>query len=60
MDLGFRGEVVDFYHRCRRGYPRAVIDSLADTFGLCGDDVAVDVGCGTGQLTMPLAARVRA
>jgi ubiquinone/menaquinone biosynthesis C-methylase UbiE len=60
MDLGFRGEVADFYHRYRRGYPRAVIDALVDAFGLGPDDVAVDLGCGTGQLTVPLAARVRA
>lgn len=60
MDLGFRGEVVDFYHRYRRGYPPAVIDSLVDTFGLGADDVVVDLGCGTGQLTVPLAAMVRA
>lgn len=60
MDLGFRGEVTDFYHRYRRGYPAAVLDRLVDAFALTRDDVALDVGCGTGQLTLPLAERVRA
>ena len=59
MDLGFRGEVVDFYHRFRRGYPREVIDSLVDAFGLTTDDVVVDLGCGTGLLALPIAGRVR-
>lgn len=60
MDLGFGGEVADFYHQYRRGYPPAVFDTLADLFGLTGDDIVIDLGCGTGQLTIPLAARVRA
>ncbi|MDP9848768.1 class I SAM-dependent methyltransferase [Streptosporangium lutulentum] len=60
MDLGFRGEIADFYHRYRRGYPEAVIDTLVDAFGLTKDDVVVDLGCGTGQLTLPIAGRVRA
>jgi ubiquinone/menaquinone biosynthesis C-methylase UbiE len=60
VDLGFRGEVVDFYHRYRRGYPHAVIDLLVAAFGLSTDDVVVDLGCGTGQLTVPVAERVRA
>jgi SAM-dependent methyltransferase len=60
VDLGFRGEVADFYHTYRRGYPPAVIDVLADTFRLTGDDLVVDLGCGTGQLALPLARRVRA
>jgi SAM-dependent methyltransferase len=60
MDPGFRGEVADFYHKYRRGYPPAVIAAVADAFQLTGDDVVVDVGCGTGQLTLPVAARVRA
>ncbi|HEX3789180.1 MAG TPA: class I SAM-dependent methyltransferase [Pseudonocardiaceae bacterium] len=60
MDLGFRGEVVDFYHRYRRGYPPAVVDALVDRFALTTQDTVVDLGCGTGQLTLPLAARVRA
>ncbi|MEV4311551.1 class I SAM-dependent methyltransferase [Actinocrispum sp. NPDC049592] len=59
MDLGFRGEVADFYHQFRRGYPSAVIDSLVGSFGLTSDDVVVDLGCGTGQLALPIADRVR-
>jgi SAM-dependent methyltransferase len=60
MELGFRGEVADFYHRYRHGYPVAALDALACAFGLTGQDVVVDLGCGTGQLALPLAARVRA
>lgn len=60
MDLGFRGEVADFYHKYRRGYPPAVIDALVDTFGLTSYDIVVDLGCGTGQLALPIARRVRA
>jgi SAM-dependent methyltransferase len=60
MDLGFRGEVADLYHRYRHGYPGAVLDALRSAFDLTGQDVVVDLGCGTGQLTLPMAARVRA
>ncbi|MEJ2858396.1 MULTISPECIES: class I SAM-dependent methyltransferase [unclassified Saccharothrix] len=60
MDLGFRGDVVEFYQRYRRGYPDAAVDVVVAEFGLGRDDVVVDVGCGTGQLTVPFARRVRA
>src|SRR5262245_9487682 len=60
MLLGFGGEVADFYQRYRRGYPPAVFDALVNAFALTVDDVVLDLGCGTGQLTLPLAARVRA
>jgi len=60
MSLGFGGEIPDLYHQYRRGYPRAVIDEVAGAFGLTGDDVVVDLGCGTGQLALPMAGRVRA
>jgi ubiquinone/menaquinone biosynthesis C-methylase UbiE len=59
VDLGFRGEVADFYHRYRRGYPAAVIETLAKAFTLTRDDIVLDLGCGTGQLTLPIAGRVR-
>ncbi|MGW4464580.1 class I SAM-dependent methyltransferase [Micromonospora sp. NPDC004704] len=60
QELGFRGDVVDYYHRYRRGYPAAVIDALVAAFALTRDDTVVDLGCGTGQLATPIAHRVRA
>jgi trans-aconitate methyltransferase len=59
-DLGFRGEIADLYHRYRHGYPEPAIAAIARIFGLTDRDVTVDLGCGTGQLTLPMAARVRA
>lgn len=59
-DLGFGGEVAGSYHWYRRGYPPAVIDTLIGVFALTGDDVVIDLGCGTGQLTLPIAGQVRA
>jgi trans-aconitate methyltransferase len=59
-DLGFGGEVAEFYHQYRRGYPPAVIDTLTSVFGLTSDDIVIDLGCGTGQLTLPIARRVQA
>lgn len=60
MDLGFGGEVAEFYHRYRHGYPEPVIDVLVDAFGLNTQDLVIDLGCGTGQLALPVARRVRA
>ena len=57
--LGFGGEVARLYARYRRGYPPAVIDAIVDAIGLSRDDTVIDLGCGTGQLAVPLAARVR-
>jgi SAM-dependent methyltransferase len=60
MGLGFGGEVSYFYQRYRRGYPATVLDSVISAFDLSDDDLVLDLGCGTGQLSLPLADRVDA
>jgi SAM-dependent methyltransferase len=60
MTVGFRGDVAEYYAQYRRGYPPQTIDALQGLFGLTEDDVLLDVGCGTGQLAVPFAERVRA
>jgi SAM-dependent methyltransferase len=46
-----------YYARYRRGYPDAVIGLIVRRFGLDGTTPVLDLGCGTGQLAIPLAAR---
>jgi trans-aconitate methyltransferase len=54
MNLGFHGDTVDYYQRYRRGYPPEAITAIATTFSLSHNDIAIDLGCGTGQITRPL------
>jgi ubiquinone/menaquinone biosynthesis C-methylase UbiE len=56
----FGGEAAGYYQRYRHGYPSAVTDALVGAFKLTGQDVVIDLGCGTGQLTLPMARHVRA
>lgn len=46
------------YARYRPGYPQVFFDDLIRRFGLDGTGRLLDLGCGTGQLTLPLAAHV--
>jgi ubiquinone/menaquinone biosynthesis C-methylase UbiE len=46
------------YARYRPGYPPALLDDLIQRLGLDGTGRLLDLGCGTGQLTLPLAAHV--
>lgn len=60
MKRDFGGDAAGYYRRYRHGYPSAAIDALAGAFKLTSQEVMVDLGCGTGQLTVPMARRVRA
>ncbi|MEU9117815.1 methyltransferase domain-containing protein [Streptomyces sp. NPDC048483] len=58
MNVGFSGDVAEYYAKFRRGYPPQALDALQTAFALTTDDIVLDLGCGTGQLTVPLASRV--
>jgi SAM-dependent methyltransferase len=47
----------ELYERARPGYPPAVFDDLAALTGLGPGARICEVGCGTGQATLPLAER---
>lgn len=59
MSPEFSGTTAEYYAKFRRGYPAEVLDALQAAFALGGADTVLDLGCGTGQLAVPLAARVR-
>lgn len=56
MEPDFGGQTAQLYARYRRDLPRPQAGELADLMGLLEDDVVVDLGCGTGQLSVPLSA----
>jgi SAM-dependent methyltransferase len=55
--MEFSGAVATAYAEHRRGYPPPVVDLLVDALCLPRDASVLDLGCGTGQLTVPLAGR---
>jgi SAM-dependent methyltransferase len=54
----FGGVTARYYARFRRGYPDLVVDRLVEVLGLDRASRVLDLGCGPGQLTLPLARRV--
>lgn len=50
-------EVAERYDRARPGYPPAVFDDLAELAGVGPGCRVLEIGCGTGQATVPLAER---
>ncbi len=51
------GEVADLYERYRPGYPDALFDRIVEFASLSRGDRALEIGCGTGRATVPLAVR---
>jgi len=50
-------QVPELYDRARPGYPAEVFDGLVALAGLRAGARLVEIGCGTGQATLPLAER---
>lgn len=46
-----------YYSRYRRGYPPEAIEALVRRFDLDSSTRVLDLGCGTGQIAIPLAKR---
>jgi ubiquinone/menaquinone biosynthesis C-methylase UbiE len=49
-----------YYARYRAGYPEAFFSHLRDRFRLDGTQRVLDLGCGTGQIALPIAAHCAA
>ncbi|MEV0298579.1 class I SAM-dependent methyltransferase [Nocardia sp. NPDC050710] len=60
IDDGLFSGTAWHYARYRPGYPAEVLDGIVSRFGLDGTGLLLDLGCGTGQLTLPLAEHVSA
>jgi SAM-dependent methyltransferase len=56
----FAGDVADNYAKYRRGYRPDLIGHLSASFALGPRSRVLDLGCGTGQLAVPLAAEAGA
>lgn len=50
-------EVAELYDRMRPGYAPEVIDAIVELSGIPEGGRIVEVGCGTGQITVPFAER---
>lgn len=50
-------EAAELYDRARPGYPDALFDDLVALAGLRPGARILEIGCGTGQATLPLAER---
>jgi SAM-dependent methyltransferase len=57
VSRSFAGPIAEYYAEFRRGYPSAVIEGLVTVLDLDQRSRVLDLGCGTGQLAIPLAER---
>ena len=56
-NTGFFCGKAGYYARYRRGYPAAVFDTIVSRFSLTPGSAILDLGCGTGNVAIPLAQR---
>ncbi|MGH3222867.1 MAG: class I SAM-dependent methyltransferase [Streptosporangiaceae bacterium] len=54
----FAGDTAENYARYRRGYPDTIVAAVIGHLRLGPDDTVIDLGCGTGLLTAPVARNV--
>lgn len=50
-------EIGDLYDRYRPGYPGPLFEDLLSLSGIAASGRILEIGCGTGQATLPLAQR---
>jgi 2-polyprenyl-3-methyl-5-hydroxy-6-metoxy-1,4-benzoquinol methylase len=50
-------DTASYYQRFRPPYPDAAIDLVVRPFAIGEGSHVIDLGCGTGQITIPLARR---
>ena len=48
-----------YYARFREGYPPEFFDLIKRKFDLLKGDRVLDLGCGTGQIAIPISASVK-
>lgn len=54
---GSFNQAAQLYDEARPGYPPPIIDTIIALAGLPAQANLLEIGCGTGQITMPFAAR---
>jgi ubiquinone/menaquinone biosynthesis C-methylase UbiE len=52
---GVFGGTAEYYDKYRPGYPPKMFQDIVQFFGLDGRGELLDLGCGTGELALPLA-----